>query len=1114
MDDARLGSLISAFRAMRRRAGYAAASLAASWTVGAFLVGTLPPPRLAESAALATLVAGLAGLVATLVTSRRRARAELSLSILLPEAEEAVQLGDGELRAALELCEVGPGESAALADAHWNLVVDALGDRGFDRVLPRTHRRWRRRLSAGLVAASLLVGLLALSAALRPERTASAARVWLAPWNALASTPAPPILVEVKARVPRGETVAIRVHARGRAAVELFEQVSGEPARRRTLALDPESGMAEERSAPVRARTRIWAEDENGRTSDVTEVQPLDPILLSSLSIEVRYPGYLERPSETLRRPFPALAIPDGTWLRVRGEANGELGHVTLAPPEGGPGVEFSVDGNALSGDFRPSSSGEWEWRVSAAPGPREVLPPPPLVITLLPDDLPTVRILHPDGDRALGTALQLPLVVDARDDVAVREVELVSWRVSANGSVDSVVIASVSPEQAAPRVVVRPVLDVGERALLPGDMLLYFVRARDGHPAHDYAISDTLRAFRPTLEQLTDQAAAESDSLAVGAARLADAIGELGRRAREAEVRARAVVAESSTEGTTPSRAESGLTFEATEESRAVLEKAEDLETVSEAWLDGLRQLEEIADALLDPSLRAELQKLQERYGRLLDAELFERTEALRESLQDLQPGRLAEALQRLAADSERMREELERSASLLERAAVKQGLRAARNTAEELTRRQAAMAEAAEVDEAWRSGEEELASLAEQLTGEIGELAERLESSLAVDATAEALDSLRAAERAASDAVGEMHRAASPEMSERARSAARSGARRMSDAAEALSSAEGSVNRDWSAEAAAALERARRETLALADEQNDLSRRFEGEKALAPRALLGRQSALRAGLDKLFGSLSEAGRRTALLDRGSAIAAADAARRMDDVLDRMREDASGGTPTHRDGDAIVEALNDLAAHLLASAAAVQAASGGTGAQEALQQLAQAARMQEGVTEESGALMLMSEAGQPVGSQLERLAERQAEVERALREIDEYAGEREVLARPESLAEEAAELARRLESGSLDAETLERQETLFRRLLDAGRSLERRDEDPDRRESRPGRAGPVDVPPPDPSVLSGPRFPHPEEAELRGLPPAYRWMVLEYFDRLNRSDVGAADRP
>lgn len=1112
--DAGLASLVPASRGVRRRAGLVGTCLALSSVILCFLLATVVPARLAESAALITLVLGAAAAIGVLARSRRRLRSQLSLEALVPEAEEAARLQDGELQAALELVEVGRGESAGLAAAHRTRVAQALRGRAADAVFPGSHRLWHRRLLAGISATAVLAGLLALSGIVRPAQTARTARIWAAPWHVLAATPLPPIRVEATGQVPRGATTPIRVWAEGRANASLFEQTVGEPVRTRSLELDS-AGRAETASAPVRAVTRVWVEDEKGRSSETVEIRPLDPILFSSLSIELRYPPYLRRSPETLPRPFPALVIPEGTSIGIRGQANGSLERVSLAPPSGDAAVEFGVKGNEFSGSFRPRKSGDWAWQIEASSGPRRVVPPASLDIALVDDRMPTVRILHPEGDRMLGTALQLPIVVDARDDIGVVDAELVSWRVSANGSADAPLATPIPPEQAARRVILRPVLDVGERELLPGDVVFYFARVRDGHPGHGFASSDTLQAFRPTLDRLRGLASEEFDTLAARAARIAEAMGNLGRQAREAEVQARASAAESDLEGSPRGRSEGAMSYEATEEARAVLGKAEELEAASAEMQGRLGQLEDLAEALLDPALADEMRRLQELYGRLLEADLAEAIEALRGSLQELGPEELHETLEGLATDAERLRDELERSAALLESAAVKQGLQAARNAAEDLLRSQNEMAVAAAVDSAWRSQQRDLANDARQLTEAVAQLAERLEGDLAVSPTAEALDSLRAAGAATSSAEREMERAAGSQAEASARGAARAAAERMEQSADALSMAEGAVNRDWSAEAAAALERAFHEALALADEQRELARRFDGREALEPPTLAARQAALRVGLDHLFAGLVEAGRRTALLDRAAALAAADAANGMDELLTRLRETVPGGSPARSDGDAVAEALNDLAARLLATQAAVQAASAGTAAQKALEQLAQAARLQESVAQESGSLLLMQRAGRPVGSRLEQLAQRQAEVEHWLREMAEPARAPEgVLARPEELAEEAADLVRRLEAGSLDAETLERQQALFRRLLDAGRSLEKEDEAPDRRESRPGAALPSDVPPLDPGVLSGPRFPHPDEASLRDLPPAYRWMVLDYFDRLNRDLEASEGQP
>ncbi len=1059
---------------------------------------------------LASLVAAALGALAiVLVWIRQKAKAELSLDALTAEAEKATGLRDGELRAAFELGRVKPGESEELAVAHRRSVSVEVAGRSPSDLFPGSNSRWRRGGVVGTLAASAAIALVVLSALVRPVPTAHAARLWAAPWRALASVPVSELRVLAPASVPRGEVAALRISAQGRSRVMLFEHAAGEPPRSRAVEVDPVSGVAEVRSEPIRARTRLWAEDLAGRASGVIEILPMDPLLLRNLTLELGYPAYLRRPSERLERPFSTLAVPEGTTVQVRGAANGPLSAVTLAPPGDRPGesaVSFTVDGERFDGDFRPWISGEWRWGILSAGRTTGLVIPPPLEIRVLRDSLPDVRILHPEGDRALGSTFRLPLVVDVRDDLGISDVELVSWKVSASGAGLSVA-TSIAPPEPAARMILRGVVEGDNHELLPGDTLYYFVRARDAHPGHGPASSDTLRAFLPTLRQLREAAAFGADSLADAAVQTAEAIQDLERRAREAEGRARAAQAteETSAARSLGSERDGGLSYEATEEGRDVIERAEELERDLQDLMDRAGALEGLSEALLDAGLREEMGKLEELYRRLLESELGERIDALREALRDLRPERLQAALGRLAEDSGRLREDLERSAAVLERAALEQGVKSARNTAEELARRQDAMAKASDVDETWRHEEETLATDAEQLGHLIDELSERLDSSLNADASSAAADSVRAAGEAVSEAADRARAAArsagdeGQPPGERAEgnpseTEASEAADRLNEAAASLATAEQALGEDWNAEAVEALEHARREALALATEQEALAEGYSGPGALDPATLQGRQAALRGGLDNLFGSLAEAGRRTALLDRGSAMAAAEAAGRMDDLLARL-QDGSAQRPTGEEATAIAGALNELAVRLLASVGAVQAAGSGSGTAEMLEQLARAARMQEGLSREGGSLLFMQEDGRPVGSRMDNL-----------RELTERAGDQEdLLVRPEALAREAGELARRLESGALNPETVERQETLFRRLLDAGRSLEREDEEPDRRESRPGADLQSEVPRLDPAVLAGPRYPHPNEAVLRELPPAYRWMVLDYFDRLNR---------
>ena len=112
------------------------------------------------------------------------------------------------------------------------------------------------------------------------------------------------------------------------------------------------------------------------------------------------------------------------------------------------------------------------------------------------------------------------------------------------------------------------------------------------------------------------------------------------------------------------------------------------------------------------------------------------------------------------------------------------------------------------------------------------------------------------------------------------------------------------------------------------------------------------------------------------------------------------------------------------------------------------------------------------------------------------------------------TLAQEARDLARQLEAGRLDAQTIQRQERLYRRLLDAGRTLTGPEPDEQReRASRPASSDSVHVP----ALLApgatgaGARVRYPRWDELRDLTPEQRRLVLEYFRRLNAPSAPAS---
>jgi hypothetical protein len=128
------------------------------------------------------------------------------------------------------------------------------------------------------------------------------------------------------------------------------------------------------------------------------------------------------------------------------------------------------------------------------------------------------------------------------------------------------------------------------------------------------------------------------------------------------------------------------------------------------------------------------------------------------------------------------------------------------------------------------------------------------------------------------------------------------------------------------------------------------------------------------------------------------------------------------------------------------------------------------------------------------------------ARQQRALAQQLDDLGDGEGGGRARALAQEARQIADALETGRVDPGTLQRQQQLFRRLLDAGRTLEQDERDETGKREARAATGEERFDPgaTDASGRAATRFREPTWDELRGLSAEERRAVLEYFRRIN----------
>ncbi len=1040
--------------------------------------------------------------------------------------EQEVGMAPGVLRGSLELARtLPPGVSSGLAD---QAAQDALGQLGGEHrdLAGRMTREvgcWMRRGGLSLTVMMPLVAVLTFAA---PGRSLMAWAGLARPFELMAGPTLPALVVTPgTVEVLRGSDVTMEVSAPGRTTVTIHWQAAGDVALRETIDLDGDRGTFILRS--VTARTEYWVQAPDGAMSPRYELQPVDPLLVSDLIVRVAFPPYTGRSPEEYGVVVPPLEVPVGSVFSFEGRASrpllsaglerleAEVEAVDAQTTEAPVGAaEFSVNGRGFEGQWMPRLSGLYEWRFVGVEGePAEILPPP-LGLTMVPDSDPSISVLLPGQDTLLPVSLRQPLILEASDDYGLDHLALVVYRVTAFGD-------RMTPVEQPMTVggtrgaLLRPVIDLTSWELLPGDTIRYFARAVDNAPIPNVSETREYVLRPPTTADLRREAQERLDDAAHGVEQLANRAEE---RAAETEELERELSSQLDPQSRDPrDETEDRLDFDQQEEIREALEAQAELLAAIDSLEMEMAELNRDLEAtgLADPELQEEIRELQRLMDELAPESLEERLSELTERVDEMNAADADQALEELAADQEALRDRLQEAIEQFEQAALEQDFRATAAEAEELAQQEQALADAmreGDSPEMRAEQQEALEARAQDLNESLDSLQERLAEAgeeQAREAVEQAQNQGQQAQQSMSEAAQQARNGEPQEASETAQKAAEA----MRQMSQQLQQGQHQMAQQDMEAAREALEQTATDALSLAREQSALQDRMRGATPEELANMRSDEAALLQGARNMADNLSAetAG------DQGSNEVAAQVGRAMEamqEALDALESQRGDAPAPESAAEEAVAALNQAAVMAASAAKAPGEGPQGQSGDQVTEQLQEIAQQQGAVNQRTGQITPMNLGQQARSNQLQEAASGQQRIAEQLGQLaDRPPDQAQPLGDLEALAQEAQALAERLAGESLDLETLQRQERLFHRLLDAGRSLEK-DEFSDERESTaPGEFERNDVEALSSDDLGGLRFQLPPTEELQRLSPAQRQMVLEYFERLNRAERRAGPR-
>lgn len=967
------------------------------------------------------------------------------------------------------------------------------------------------RTDAWLAGATVL---LLLSVVVSGERALNALERLSHPFAAATTAPVTILVSPGDVTLVSGEDLVVSAEVVGDRSGGPTLRVRPDGGREESRAMEPAGGAGESGSFAatvrgVRADLR-YSVAAGEAASPWYEARVIDRPFVTGIRLEYNYPEYSGLVPRTVDENSGDITGLAGTRVGVHVRTSKPAARVALVT-ESGRRVAADREGpRSFRADLLIRENFTYTIDVEDADGLTNPNPPRYSVVAVR-DERPLVRIVEPGEDRDVPRDMMLPLVVSAIDDHGVSKLDI---RYAGEGGAQEGVLRLGDFGARGRREIEREATwDLSETGIVPGSVLVYYAEVIDtdtfSGPKTARSESYTLRF--PSMAELYQDAVGEQDNIIEELEGLLDEQAEAREQFEEIQEEL---------------RSEPEMDWQDEERVEEALARQEEIVENVESAADMMFDLSEQMSAT-DRATLETLEKLDE-LSRLMDdvatEEMRRLLDELREAMERVSPERMSEAMDQVELSQDDYMRRIEQTLNLLKRAKAEQELADVAKRVDDLADLEARLAE-----EASRSPgparSSEMAAEQERASADLERLKEDLEKAIAdmseVDPDA-AQEMREAAEQLESSSTAESMKKAAENLAAakpgEAAPQCESASNDLKSLFTQLSECQGNMSCKLTGRSREATLRAIDDLIGVSTEQEKVVASI-GPRMARPLLveLVAKEVDLHQALSDIADRLFRVSKDTYEIDpavfRGVGIIQLHLA----GAGTAMSE--GGVSAGARDARAALGAINSLVVDLLTSSQSSSSQSGGSALEQLMQQLQRMAEQQSRLndaTEELG--RQLQEQG--ASSQLERQlagarAQQQRLLEEARRLAREFGDRREVLGRLDDTAEEMERALNEMERSGASQETIDRQKRILSRLLDAQRSLRRRDYSRVRR-SRVGERRERGAPGALPEDLTRATQELREDllrAMQQEYPPEYRELIRAYFEALSRDVEGGEVR-
>ena len=763
--------------------------------------------------------------------------------------------------------------------------------------------------------------------------------------------------------------------------------------------------------------------------------------LVRNLQSRITYPEYSGLSPELLDDNVGDITALRGSIvdLRLVTNKNVESAHFVF----GNSGrKKMTVRGKRVSGRFRVMSDSTYYIRLTDESG-RHNADPIDYRVRAISDQYPTVKILIPARDVDITEEMALDLGIAAEDDFGFSSARIVYKKMKSNISIeDSVgyVTLPVNSQQGG-QLGISHTWDLKPLDLFPEDIVSYYVEVFDNDvvsgPKSAKTASYTIRF--PSMEEIFTEVQQEHEDAF-------DAIEGMYEHSKSLKEKVSELVQEM--------KKDPNLNWEEKEQLEDVAESQQQMQQQLESLEQRLEQMVERLEKneLLSVETLEKYQELQDLMQELMTPEMKEALKELQKAMEEIDPEQLKKAVEKLNMNQKNFLENLEKMLSMLKRLQIEQKLDALAKKAEELVNQQKDLMEkadnASENDGQQMSEEQEnIADKTEALKSGIEDLKKSMSEfeDMPEELMEEALEFMDQ-----ENMQQNMKSASQDFKSGNMKSAKGKGSQAQSSLtglSNMLNTAKEEFLQSQKRQVAKALKSLSKDLIYLSMKQEKVLRSSEGLDRNSPhiQKMADQQQNLLSGLNRVADKAGELSQQSFFMSPEIMKAIGQSMSSMNQCLSRFEERNTSSAVNHQ-GSAMAS-MNDAVKQLMSAMDDLSSSSSASGLQQMLDRLKSMSCQQQGINQQTMQMGMGQALSLQQQAAMARLAAEQAALKKSLEQLqNEFGNRSDILGRMDNIAEEMEDVIKDMQQRNVNRKTIDRQRKILSRLLDAQKSIQRRD--------------------------------------------------------------------